>query len=85
VTLRGPEALACNEVVEMVSEYLDGAMSPMDRARLEQHLLVCPGCTAHVGQMRSTISQVAKLRTNATAIGPALVGLFREWKRKQGE
>jgi anti-sigma factor RsiW len=85
VTVRGPEALVCKEVVEMVSEYLDGAMSPADRARLEQHLLVCPPCTSHVGQVRATIGHIAKLRAGAPVVGPAVVDLFREWKRKQGE
>jgi anti-sigma factor RsiW len=85
VTVRGPESLVCKDVVEMVSEYLDGAMSPTDRARLEQHLLVCPPCTAHVGQMRSTLEQLAKLRASPPDAGPAVVDLFREWKRRQGK
>jgi anti-sigma factor RsiW len=85
VTALRPEGFVCKDVVEVVSEYLDGAMTPVERARLEQHLLVCPPCSVHVDQMRSTIDQIAKLRAGDPDAGPALVELFREWKREQGE
>lgn len=84
MTASDPTRLECKEVVELVTEFLGGAMLPEDRARLEQHLLVCPPCTLHVGQVRSTIGHLADLRANRTPaeVGPALVDLFRQWKKR---
>jgi anti-sigma factor RsiW len=77
--------LECKEVVELVTEFLGDALTPVERARIEQHLLVCPPCTLHVAQVRSTIGHLAALRAGAAAAkaGPALVELFRQWKRKR--
>ena len=47
--------LTCKEVVEIVTDYLEGALSPEDRARFDQHLAVCDGCTNYLEQMRETI------------------------------
>jgi anti-sigma factor RsiW len=87
VTVRDPAVLECKEVVELVTEYLGDAIAPADRARLEQHLLVCPPCTLHVAQVRSTIGHIAGLRADGAPVevGPALVDLFRKWKQKEGD
>jgi predicted anti-sigma-YlaC factor YlaD len=84
VTLRGPTTLTCKEVVELVTEYLSNVMSPEDRVRLEQHLLVCPPCTSYLGQIRSTIEFAAGLRQDRT-VEPVreLVDLFRRWSQKK--
>jgi anti-sigma factor RsiW len=84
VRVRDLEALECREVVELVTEFLGGAMVPEDRARLEQHLLVCPPCTAHVAQMKSTVEHLARLAAvdAAPAVSPALVDMFRNWKKR---
>jgi anti-sigma factor RsiW len=58
------EDLACQELVEIVSDYLDGAMAPEARRRVEVHLESCPYCIEYLEQMR--------------AIGGALHGLARE-------
>ena len=47
--------LTCKEVVEIVTDYLEDALSPEDRARFDQHLAVCDGCSFYVEQMRETI------------------------------
>ncbi len=51
-----PDALDCIELVELVTEYLDGALEPAERDRLERHLAACDGCTAYVAQFRATIA-----------------------------
>ena len=76
-----PTALTCKEVVELVTELLDDAMPAEDRARLEQHLLVCPPCTLHIRQVKSTIDLAAALHAAAVP-SPSVVELFRAWKRK---
>ena len=78
MTVRDPTSLVCKDVVELVTEYLSEALSPEDRARLEQHLLVCPPCTAYLGQVKTTIGLTAELRDEpAMGVDAALTDLFR--------
>jgi predicted anti-sigma-YlaC factor YlaD len=74
--------LTCQELVEVVTDYLEGALAPHDLARFEQHLKVCPACLDYVEQIRSTIHLANHLR--AEQIAPAdrarLIALFRSWK-----
>jgi anti-sigma factor RsiW len=75
--------LTCREVVELVTEYLSHAMSPDDRVRFEQHLLVCPPCTAHLGQVRSTVAIAGSLDADVPpAADPALLAVFDTWKKQ---
>jgi anti-sigma factor RsiW len=77
------EELSCREVVEILGDYLDGAMTPEDRARLEQHLADCDGCTAYLEQLRSTIRLSGRLSEEAVspeAMAP-LLEAFRAWRR----
>ena len=85
MTVRDPALLECKEVVELVTEFLGSALAPADRARLEQHLLVCPPCTLHVAQVKATIAHIAALRASEAPVdvSPALVDLFRQWKKKR--
>jgi anti-sigma factor RsiW len=77
------EELSCREVVEILGDYLDGAMTPEDRARLEQHLADCDGCTAYLEQLRSTVRLSGRLSEEAVspeAMAP-LLEAFRAWRR----
>ena len=84
MTVRDPLLLTCKEVVELITEFLSGAMRPEDRARLEQHLFVCPPCSSYLGQIRSTIGMASGLRAAEAEAGPAagLLELFRIWSKK---
>jgi anti-sigma factor RsiW len=79
--------LMCREVVELVTDYLGGAMQGGDRVRLEQHLLACPPCTAHLAQVRAILELAGGLRRETPAPEPAagaeqdLLTLFRRWSR----
>jgi predicted anti-sigma-YlaC factor YlaD len=70
-------------MVELVTEYLEGAMSPREIAIFENHLSVCPGCTAYLEQMRQTIRLAGKLTEDS--IDPQardeLLQVFRNWKK----
>jgi anti-sigma factor RsiW len=48
-------ALTCHEVIEIITEYLEGALPADDRRRVEEHLAICDGCTTYLEQMRETI------------------------------
>jgi anti-sigma factor RsiW len=74
--------LTCRELVEVVTDYLEGALPPLDRARFERHLAGCGGCSAYLEQMRATIRLTGRL-TEDSVPGPAMEPLllaFREWK-----
>ena len=76
------EELTCRELVELVTEYLEGALPPGDAARFERHLAICPGCTTYVEQIRETVRQTGRLREDdlEPAARDALLAQFRNWK-----
>ena len=47
------EQLSCQELVELVTDYLEGALSPEETARFEDHIGRCAGCTAYLEQIRA--------------------------------
>jgi anti-sigma factor RsiW len=53
--------LACQDVVELVTDYLEGALARSDRFRFEVHLSGCPDCTEYLRQMRMTIAVTRRL------------------------
>ena len=74
--------LACKELVELVTEYLEGALSPAERARFEAHLATCTGCTRYLEQIRQTIRLTGRLTEEAIApdAKQELLQVFRNWK-----
>jgi anti-sigma factor RsiW len=74
--------LACQELVELVTDYLDGALSPRERARFDAHIAGCDGCTHYVEQIRITIEVSGATRELEER--PEVAGLlaaFRDWHR----
>ena len=63
------QKLACKEVVELVTEYLEGALLPEQRAQLEEHLADCPGCRNYMEQVRLTISMLYQIRLGSVQKG----------------
>jgi anti-sigma factor RsiW len=61
MTTTGVDDLACKEFIELVTEYLEGTMSPAGRARVDLHLAGCPFCTTYLEQMRQTIATLGRL------------------------
>ena len=59
--LLGRRELVCQEVVELVSDYLEGTLSRRERRRFERHLAGCPNCTEYLAQMRETIKLAGRL------------------------
>ena len=55
VERRVNDELACRELVELVTEYLEGALDPAERSRVDAHLTECDGCAAYLDQIRATI------------------------------
>ena len=60
-----PEAeLSCAEIVELVTDYLEGRLTPEERARFDEHVSGCDGCVAYLEQMRATIATAGRLRAS---------------------
>ena len=57
--------MTCSELVELVTDYLDGALAPAERAAFEDHLAGCPGCQAYLDQMRLTVAALGALPREA--------------------
>ena len=77
------EHISCQEVVELVTEYLDRAMPPDEVARFEHHLVLCDGCDYYVEQIRLTIAAVGRIGDEHVPpeMREALVAAFRDFKR----
>ena len=75
--------LACNELVELVTAYIEGALPAGERARFDAHLTECPDCVEYVAQFHRTIVAVGLAAPALEATPPvtALLGVFRDWKR----
>ena len=74
--------MACKELVEAITAYLDGTLPDADRRRFEAHLAECPVCTEYLAQMRTTIARLGTL--DETTLSPGaregLLAAFREWR-----
>jgi anti-sigma factor RsiW len=81
-----PGDIACKELVELVTDYLEGALPPAERAHFEQHILMCEGCAVYLEQMRETIRLSGKLKEEdvPAPTKDALLGVFRDWKKGRG-
>jgi anti-sigma factor RsiW len=82
VLLRRREDLVCRQVVELVNDYLEGALPRSERKRFERHLRGCPNCTAYLEQMRVTIAETGRLTPEDLPAGSReeLTELFRTWR-----
>jgi predicted anti-sigma-YlaC factor YlaD len=56
--------IPCREIVELVTDYLEDALSPDVQVAVERHLLICDGCAAYLDQMRETIRLTGALRSD---------------------
>lgn len=80
-----PMDITCKEVVELITEYLDGVLALGERTRFEQHLVTCPGCKAYLRQIRQTIDASRRLSEESLPSGvkEELLDAFRAWRRRR--
>lgn len=74
--------MTCREVVELMTDYLDGALPAAERARFEEHLSGCDGCRAYLAQLRTTRTLIGRLAAEPVpeAVERELIAAFRNWK-----
>jgi len=80
--LRRRAAVVCQQAVELVTDYLEGALSRRDRKRLEAHLKECEHCHEYFEQMRLTIALAGRVEPESLApeVRDELVALYRRWQ-----
>jgi predicted anti-sigma-YlaC factor YlaD len=76
--------LTCAEVVELVTEYLEHRLAPVDVERFEEHLVFCDGCENFLEQMRTTIEVTGKLSEEDLPpdVQEMLLSTFRSWRQQ---
>lgn len=72
----------CRQVVELMTDYLEGALSPVERARFEEHIAGCDGCRAYLQQLRTTRRVLGRLADEPVpaAVEQELLEAFRSWR-----
>ena len=77
--------MACQELVNVITDYLEGTLPESDCARFEAHLATCPACQEYLEQMRALVRLTGSLDANSLepATVDSLLGAFRRWKDSQ--
>ncbi len=80
--MSAPTDLTCREMVELMNDYLEGALAEGDRARFEAHLSTCDACTTYLAQVRQTIRLTGRLTEESMPPGvrDEILQAFRDWK-----
>jgi anti-sigma factor RsiW len=75
-------SVVCQQAVELVTDYLEDALSRRDRARFEAHLAECPHCREYLAQIRVTIATMGSVEPESLEpeVRDDLVGLYRRWQ-----
>jgi anti-sigma factor RsiW len=81
--LRAPR-LTCQEVVELLSDYVEGTLPPRVRERVRAHLETCPDCIAYLAQLQATIGALGRLREEDVPVRilERLLQAFRGWRAR---
>ena len=76
------EQLSCRELVELVTDYLEGALAADERARFEEHIARCGGCKTYLEQIRQTIETLGHLPEDRLTPDAerTLLEAFRDWR-----
>jgi anti-sigma factor RsiW len=77
------DELSCQQVVELITDYLEHTLLPEVRERLEAHVTECPGCESYIEQMQLTIDMLHQIARESvfSATKQELLQLFHDWKK----
>ncbi len=78
-----PASLNCQELVELVTDYLEDALEPSRRHAFELHISRCNGCRAYLDQLEATVRLTGTLTPDDLAphVEETLLAAFRDWKQ----
>jgi len=79
---RANQMLTCREMVELVTDYLEGRLDDSGRERFEAHVAECAACTLYIEQMRMTIAALGHIppETISPEAERELLDAFRDWR-----
>ena len=79
--------ITCQQVVEIITDYLEDALDPGDRLEVEEHLALCPGCQVYLEQMRATVRALGHvpIDTLSEQAQADLMLAFRKFRRPGGD
>lgn len=81
--MSGARDVRCVEFVELVTEWMEGALNDSERAGVEEHVAICPECTIYLTQLRDTVTVLHEL-VGAGPADPARQRLLEEFRRFHG-
>ena len=75
--------LTCQDFVELVTDYLEGALDEDTVRRFEEHLALCPGCETYLSQMKETASRLGEIPVESLSAETqaTLLSAFRDFRR----
>lgn len=75
--------LSCREIVELVTDYLEGELDAQTTTTLEVHLELCPGCARYLEQIRETVATLGEVSSDnlSSEVQAGLLEAFREFRR----
>jgi anti-sigma factor RsiW len=78
--------LTCQELVDLITDYLENALPPAERRRVAVHLATCADCAGYLARMRLTIQLLGRLAPEPLPVATRdrLLDLFRHWQRQAG-
>lgn len=79
--------LSCRDIVDAITDYVEGAMPVEERIAFEQHVAICPPCRGYLAQMRGLLRVAGTLREPdlSPSLRAALLEHFADWQREPGE
>jgi anti-sigma factor RsiW len=79
------DGLVCQEMVELITDYLEDALPRSQRRRFEAHIAGCEHCTEYLAQMRATIRLTGQLRAEdlTPAMREEFSDLYRRWRSQE--
>jgi predicted anti-sigma-YlaC factor YlaD len=83
---RRPAPLPCQQLVELVTDYLEDTLPPREQARLDAHLSACDACRMYIEQMREMLRVMGAIEAEqvSDAAYAELSGVFAAWKAERG-
>ena len=77
--------LTCADIVKLVTDYLEGQLTPAEGRRFEEHVAICPPCRAFLAQIRATVELIGGLRDEdiPPEMEEHLLAAFRDWRRDE--
>jgi anti-sigma factor RsiW len=80
------QPLVCRQMVELITDYLEGALPRSQRRRFEAHIAGCEHCSEYLEQMRRTIRLTGRLRAEdlSPEMSEELTAVYRRWQAEGG-